>query len=137
MRVGSPSIQSCVAGVSSALGGCVMSRSTLQVNQLHHSLQCSQQQSASLRAELQRRCEQVEQLSQDHNALLAKFKELTLLMSEAHNKLNSAVAQTGKAIATHQTKVQQRTTLSSVCLTVCLSVSPAWCLLVHTCKPWP
>ena len=51
------------------------------------------------------RCNQLEDLTKDHNALLTKFRELTVLMSEAHNKLNSAVAQSGKTMAKDHTKV--------------------------------
>ncbi|DBB00203.1 TPA: hypothetical protein ACH3X1_014034 [Trebouxia sp. C0004] len=80
-----------------------------QVKQLHYSLQCSHQQSSILRTELQHRCDQVEHLTQDHNALLTKFRELTVLMSEAHNKLNTAVAQSGKAMAKDHTKTALRT----------------------------
>lgn len=45
-------------------------------------------------------------MTKDHNALLAKFRELTVLMSEAHNKLNTAVVQSGKAMAKDQSKVR-------------------------------
>ncbi|KAL0038651.1 hypothetical protein WJX79_001697 [Trebouxia sp. C0005] len=79
-----------------------------QVKQLQYSLQCSHQQSSILRTELQHRCDQVEELTQDHNALLTKFRELTVLMSEAHNKLNTAVAQSGKAMAKDHTKTALR-----------------------------
>jgi len=78
------------------------------VKQLQYSLQCSHQQGSILRTELQHRCDQVEELTQDHNALLTKFRELTVLVSEAHNKLNTAVAQSGKAMAKDHTKVQKR-----------------------------
>jgi len=82
------------------------------VKQLQYSLQCSHQQSSILRIELQHRCDQVEELTKDHNALLTKFRELTVLMSEAHNKLNTAVAQSGKAMAKDHTKVQNRFSIS-------------------------
>ena len=58
-----------------------------------------------MRTELQHRCDRVADLTKDHNALLAKFRELTVLMSEAHNKLNTAVVQSGKAMAKDQSKV--------------------------------
>ncbi|DBA96781.1 TPA: hypothetical protein ACH3X3_012950 [Trebouxia sp. C0006] len=80
-----------------------------QVKQLQYSLQCSHQQSSIFRTELQHRCGQVEELTKDHNALLTKFRELTVLMSEAHNKLNTAVAQSGKAMAKDHTKTALRT----------------------------
>ena len=82
------------------------------MKQLHYSLQCSHQQSSILRTELQHRCDQVEELTKDHNALLTKFRELTVLMSEAHNKLNTAVAQSGKAMAKDHTKVQKHFLIS-------------------------
>lgn len=44
-------------------------------------------------------------LTKDHNTLLAKFTELTVLMSEAHNKLNTAVVQSSKAMAADHSKV--------------------------------
>ena len=77
----------------------------MQTKQLQYSLQYSHQQNTVLRTELQHSCDQVEELTKDHNALLTRFKELTVLMSEAHNKLNTAVAQSGKAIAKDHTKV--------------------------------
>ena len=58
-----------------------------------------------LRTELQHRCDKLAALTKDHNALLAKFTELTVLMSEAHNKLNTAVVQSGKAMAADHSKV--------------------------------
>ena len=79
----------------------------MQAKQLQYGLQSSHQQSNVLNTELQHRCDQVEELTRDHNALLSKFKELTVLMSEAHNKLNSAVAQSGKAMAKDHTKVSK------------------------------
>lgn len=78
---------------------------SLQVQHLQQSLQNSQQQEAILRTELQHQCDQVADLTKDHNALLTKFRELTVLMSEAHNKLNTAVVQSGKAMAKDQSKV--------------------------------
>lgn len=59
-----------------------------------------------MRTELQHRCDQVADLTKDHNALLTKFGQLTVLMSEAHNKLNTAVVQSGKAMAKDQSKVR-------------------------------
>ena len=79
----------------------------MQAKQLQYGLQSSHQQSNVLNTELQHRCDQVEELTRDHNALLSKFRELTVLMSEAHNKLNSAVAQSGKAMAKDHTKVSK------------------------------
>ena len=77
----------------------------IQVQHLHQHLKSSQQQEAILRTELQHRCDKVADLTKDHNALLTKFRELTILMSEAHNKLNTAVVQSGKAMAQDQSKV--------------------------------
>ena len=77
----------------------------MQVQHLQQKLQSSQQQDAMLRTELQHRCDKLAALTKDHNALLAKFTELTVLMSEAHNKLNTAVVQSGKAMATDHSKV--------------------------------
>lgn len=45
-------------------------------------------------------------MSKSHKALLTRFQELTVLMSEAHNKLNTAVAKSGKAIAAGHSKVR-------------------------------
>ena len=81
----------------------------MQVQHLQQNLQSSQQQEAILRTELQHRCDKVEDLTKDHNALLTRFRELTVLMSEAHNKLNTAVVQSGKAMAKDHSKVNEHT----------------------------
>lgn len=78
----------------------------LQVQQLQHSLQGCQTQVNILTDELQHKCQQLDTLSQSHKALLSRFQELTVLMSEAHNKLNAAVAKSSKAIAASHTKVR-------------------------------
>ena len=70
-----------------------------------------------MRTELQHRCDKVADLTKDHNALLAKFRELTVLMSEAHNKLNTAVVQSSKAMAKDQSKV--RSNISSIIWLCC------------------
>ncbi|KAL3138626.1 hypothetical protein ABBQ32_006388 [Trebouxia sp. C0010 RCD-2024] len=79
-----------------------------QVQHLQQRLHSSQQQDAILRTELQHRCDKLAALTKDHSALLAKFTELTVLMSEAHNKLNTAVVQSSKAVATDHSKTVLR-----------------------------
>ena len=77
-----------------------------QVQHLQQSLHGCQSQVNILTAELQHKCQQLDTLSESHKALLNRFQELTVLMSEAHNKLNTAVAKSGKAIAAGHTKVK-------------------------------
>lgn len=78
----------------------------LQVQQLQHSLHGCEMQISILTEELQHKCQQLDTLSESHKALLSRFQELTVLMSEAHNKLNTAVAKSSKAIAAGHTKVR-------------------------------
>lgn len=78
----------------------------LQVQQLQHSLHGCEMQVSILTEELQHKCQQLDTLSESHKALLSRFQELTVLMSEAHNKLNTAVAKSSKAIAAGHTKVR-------------------------------
>lgn len=73
---------------------------------MQQSLHGCQSQVNILTAELQHKCQQLDTLSESHKALLSRFQELTVLMSEAHNKLNTAVAKSGKAIAAGHTKVR-------------------------------
>ena len=106
------------------------------MQQLQHSLQGCQTQVNILTTELQHKCQQLDTLSETHKALLSRFQELTVLMSEAHNKLNTAVAKSGKAIAAGHTKVHNVASVRCM-LSVLLPQMPeqATLLLPKAAKP--
>ncbi len=78
----------------------------MQVKALQADLHSAQQEVRSLRGQLATKVTQLEAQALDHKALLLKYKQLTAILNDARSKLDTACLQSGKTIATDETKVR-------------------------------